>query len=98
MSAASRATWAWPTKHSLHQRLRTSEVKRQQSGALAPPPVLENMRTFPPLQHRTCQWIEDDGPPWSRCGAPTTSGAPWCCDHARVVFAPRAPDAEVRPP
>jgi hypothetical protein len=47
---------------------------------------------LPPPRFATCQWIENDGPPWQWCGEPTrpaSEGVPasaYCVDHHRRCY------------
>lgn len=84
--------WAYPRRHSVLQRMRTSEAQRQRHGRLDPM-LLINMTAIPGVRHRLCQWIVHPGrrPPLM-CGAPVIApGCSWCDKHAEIVFQPREP-------
>lgn len=35
---------------------------------------------------RTCQFIEGDGYPWTKCGCPVHNNSSWCEAHYKRVF------------
>ena len=91
MSGGPHAVWAWPTRHSLAQRLRSSEKKREQAGTLAVL-RLQHAEEIPAVRYRTCRWVlveqRPDQPIF--CTAPVArAGCSWCLDHLAVVFIPR---------
>lgn len=80
--------WDYPRRHSMLQRLRTSEAQRERHGSLDAL-ALVNMAPIVGVRHRTCQWIVQTGRPPLFCAAPVAApGRSWCVDHYRIVIAP----------
>lgn len=81
--------WHYPRRHSVLQKVRTSEALRERSGRLEPL-TLVNMTPIVGVRHRTCRWIILQQRPAQPvfCDAPVMRpGCSWCADHAAVVFA-----------
>lgn len=83
--------WHYPRRHSVLQKVRTSEALRERSGRLSPLQLL-NMQPIPGVRHRTCQWIVQDGRPPLFCAGPAEPGKSWCAHHLARVFASDSPE------
>lgn len=85
--------WPWPVRHTLYQRLRSSEFHRMRAGSLTAP-VLVNRGPAAPVRHHTCQWPE--GEPrhedFRFCGASTLPDRPYCAAHCAIAYIPDAAD------
>lgn len=82
---------------------RPSPISKGKAGRLSKPqkmPIPSNVvrlragsfKTYTNIgpAHRTCQFIEGDGYPWTKCGCATHRNSSWCEAHYARVFQPRA--------